>query len=549
MGILALPGYELWYLSFVAWVPLLVLLQRLRPGWAILAVMAGGFLYFLGSLYWLVLVTPIGWVVYSLYLSLYFLLFGALCRWSWTGRPHIPFVLAAPVIWVAVEFLRSATWAGPDWFLFNGFPWHLAGHPLYRRIILIQIADVTGAYGVSFLVITVNAWLAGLVGQLIENRKQKTENRKQKTNRRKTIMWTSVYVVGLLVGVLGYGHYRLREYSPVEGPRICLVQGNIPQDLKEVAAWAGMGAEARGREGARQRKHMLDTYMGLTVQASRTRKYDVLVWPETCVPGPLELFGDSLRAVQELCELADSYVLFGAVRSIVRPARPYLPSDTRRGHHNSVYFYSAEGGEPLGIYDKLHPVPFGEYMPMTGTFPWMERFMPTGYQANVVPGTDMVLFEMSGPAGRRWKFGTPICFEDTMPYLIRRFRRRGADFIINLTNDGWFGATFELDQPLAISVFRAVENRLGLVRAANTGISAFIEPSGTITAQLTDPDGRSRRVAGILCDTVMVDRRESPYSRHGDIFAVLCMGWTLVFLVLRWARLLTAPGLTPLFKK
>lgn len=526
MAILALPGYGQWYLAFVAWTPLLMLLLGAPRRWAILGFWAAGFLYFLGSLYWLLLVTAIGWVALAFYLSLYFLLFAVLCRWLSTGKPHVPFVLGAPVIWVAMEFLRSATWTGPDWFLFTGLPWQLAGHPLYRQLPMIQIADLTGVYGISFLVIAVNAVLASVMvawlqGGLSDHR------------RRWGVVAAAIFVSLLVAGDLIYGCYRLAQYKPREGPRICVVQGNVPQDLKVVAGWNKLSLDELRDAANRVRSEMLQAYMTVT-RTAQDQPRDILVWPETTVPGPIEEDAASFLAVQELCRMSHSYVLVGATRDagdgIVRQWR------------NSVYYY-APSATLIGTYDKLHLVPFGEYIPMVGRFPWLRHFMPPGYIATCTPGTEMVLFSLPGPGDRHWTFGTPVCFEDTMPYLIRRFRRRGADFIVNLTNDGWFRGSYEMDQHLAISAFRAVENRIGVVRAANTGISAFIEPSGRIQLRLTDARGHWREVAGTLSGRVLTDTRETFYTRQEDVFAVTCLGWTLILAAFKPVVTLARPAL------
>jgi len=307
LGILALPGFDLWILAFVAWVPLLIAVSRLRLRWALTTAFLTGLLYFLGSLYWLTLVSVLGWVLLSIYLGLLFVLFALLCRWSTTGHPRVPFVLAAPVTWVAVEFLRSETWAGPDWFLFTGFPWNLAAHPLYRTPLLIQVADFSGVYGVSFVVLTVNAWLAGLVCAVLS----------PETNvRRKRLgyLLSVSYVALLLAGVMVYGAFRLREYAPVEGPRVCVIQGNIPQDLKEIAATSMLDANERYQESERIRDNMLETYLRLTREAVDGPPCDILVWPETTLPGPIELTPDSYLALLELRQLSGSHVLVGTTR-------------------------------------------------------------------------------------------------------------------------------------------------------------------------------------------------------------------------------------------
>jgi len=196
----------------------------------------------------------------------------------------------------------------------------------------------------------------------------------------------------------------------------------------------------------------------------------------------------------------------------------YFPEDNR-------YEYAA----------KIYPVPFGEEIPFKqiGWFhDLVEFYMPEGYEARLTAGEDVIkVFRL-----KTWTFAADICYEDTQASLNRRFRKAGAQFVVNLTNDGWFGETVELDQHLANSVFRTVENRFAMVRATNTGISAFVDPTGRIVAHIVDESGKYRRVAGTLTHRLMLDERRTVYTVVGDLFAWLTLGTAGALVLVRVVR-------------
>ena len=496
----SLPGCEHWYLSFVALVPLLVVLQRAPARTGMLFAWLTGLLFFTLAVSWLNYLTPIGWVSLAVYLSLSFAVFALTVRTLTVGRMKVPFVLTVPLVWVTVEFLRG--------FPLGGFCWHYVGHNLYRQTMLIQVADFSGVYGISFFAVTANALVArvlylGFAGELLTRR------------RLVRVGLATAYTAAVLVGVALYGGHRLGEVRPTAGARVSVVQGNIPQDIKEYAQ------SATWEQCLEKRRHIWNTYTTLTERLLLV-KDDLVVWPETIVPVMEgERWGD------------DDYS--AATRQQVRAlrrrlGRPFLVGSIKRvrdhgetRHYNAAYYFPTDDG-PFDVYFKIHLVPFGEYIPFRSVG-WIEKtlkwFLPEGYESEVSAGTERVLFRVNDVP-----FATPICYEDTKPSLIRQFRRDGARFIVNLTNDGWFRDTVELDQHMANSVFRTVENRMGLVRAANTGISAFIDPRGVITSLLSDEKtGRCREVPGVLTGTVYLDDRRTFYTAWGDVFA-----WTVVAL-------------------
>src|SRR5574337_45811 len=253
-----------------------------------------------------------------------------------------------------------------------------------------------------------------------------------------------------------------------------MVQGNIPQDLKFEST-------------EEDQIQILKKYADLSTSV-KNESIDLLVWPETMMPGILninpELTGrkidllSQLTAIQLAQELNTNLLLGGIALTLVGEEQIYF---------NSAYYYNREG-KLLDRYDKIHLVPFGEFTPLKKYFPFLANLVP--YEIGLTPGNRRTLFHLDTLRNGSFIFGSSICYEDTVPSLIRKFKKDGADFMLNVTNDGWFRNSAELEQHLAIMVFRAVENRFCMMRAANTGISSFVAPDGTIYDKLLDSKGK-----------------------------------------------------------
>lgn len=482
---LAYPTPDLGLFAWIALVPwLLVIGSRDSP--PLLISFLVGAIFFTYNGYWLGYVTYPGWLGLSLYQALYFLLFGLACNYLYRTL-QLPLFLIAPFLWVAQEYLRS--------FVLTGFPWFFIAHTQYSYLPIIQVSEITGAYGVSFVVVSINACFA----QGILN---------WKIGKNVHAPFTLAFIIFLVP--LSYGVFRLAGLKFEEGPRLCLVQGNIPQYLKM-------------DESEEQRAKNLQKYLHLSEEVKRG-SVDLLVWPETMAPGLLNidprLTGRKIdilvqTSLTNLAQKLDAHLLVGGIS---------IALDRDDTFYNSAFFYN-----PQGIlqdrYDKLHLVPFGEYTPLKEYFPFLRKMVP--YQIGLSPGNRWSIFTLKTQNQREFKFAVLICYEDTVPHLVRRFKDSGADFLINITNDGWFGNSAELDQHLAIMVFRAVENRTGIVRAANTGISSFVAPSGDVYLLLHQEDKR-REIEGILEGKILLSAGpKSWYTTHGDIFAQACLAISL----------------------
>ena len=456
--ILAYPPFDQGWLAWIALVPWIHLLSRSSGRQASLHSYLLGFLFFAGTIWWVVLVTVPGAILLVVVLALFFAGWG----W-WTHRAlqrHCP-LWALPAAWVLLEYLRSI--------LFTGFGWNLLAYTQWNWLPVIQIAEATGAYGVSFLLVLVNfALWRGM-------------------NCRS---FRPAVVPLLCLGMIwGIGRFLPPIPSLEQEIRIACLQGNIPQTQK----WDEAFQEAIWKR-----------YQQLLEKAVEA-KPDLIVWPETAVPGFLEdpLIADRLTG---LSRTAGTAMLVGA------------PTVDGEKIFNSAILLSSEGEEILR-YDKVHLVPFGEFIPLKPVLGWLKKFYPV---ADFAPGKTFSLFNLEAKARNvTLPFSVLICFEDLFPGLCRNFVRRGTKVLLVITNDAWFGRSAASLQHLQASVFRAVENRVWVMRAANTGWTGFIDPQGR---RLPPPGQIPRFKAGVA----VADLQISPwpptlYSRWGDWFVALCL--------------------------
>lgn len=481
--ILSFPNFNLWIFAWIGFLPLFFALENKPKGQAFLLAYFTGIIFWAGIIYWLIHVTFLGLVLLVLYLALYFALFGLFVSAPNSKLPT-PNYFFVPAVWVILEYLRSH--------FLTGFPWALLGYSQYLNLPIIQIADITGAGGVSFLVMAVNVTIYLLIAyrlSLIAKLKE------------------CLVVFLCIFAALFYGYYKLSPFTtpnsgfPTQNSllRISVIQGNIPQALK----W-----------NIDTREFILDRYLTLSTQATKD-KPDLIIWPEAALPVVLEEEPLFYERVTDFTKMSHIPLLLGAVT-----------------YRDSLYYNSAllisEQGRLLNRYDKLHLVPFGEYIPLKKLFPFLETVVPIG---DFSSGKEYIVF------GLPTQFAVLICFEDLFPEISRECVKKGAHFLVNITNDAWFGRTSSPYQHLCASVFRAVENRVFLVRSANTGISGFIDPKGKIVSLAQNKRGENIFITGY--NTQEICRRNknlSFYTRYGDIFIIACF---LLFLY----------GIIPSFKK
>lgn len=423
-----------------------------------------GFIFFVSILYWLIHVTMLGWIVLSIYLALFFVIFGLIFNFSKKLKGFY-FVLFISSAWVCIEFFRSI--------FLTGFPWALLGYSQYKNLFIIQIADIFGAYGVSFLVLLTNA----AIYKALENKKSCIKY---------------CFVVFIIIALtFSYGYFRLNQKLAGEKLRVSVIQGNIPQDEK----WQ-----------YELMPYILGKHLTLARLVSK-EKPDIIIWPETSIPGALE----------------EEPLLFNNIISLAKDIKTDLLVGTisARGgsYYNSAALVSKEG-KIINRYDKLHLVPFGEYIPFPRLFSFVSDIAPAQI-GDFGFGKDYTVFSLD--KNKNNTFSVLICFEDLFAYLSRDFVNKGAKFLVNITNDAWFKKTVEPYQHLQASVFRAVENKVWVVRAANTGVSCFINPNGKIVSSVQDKDTQEEIfISGFKTQDISLDKRTSLYSRIGDIFVLFC---------------------------
>ncbi|MCX5687688.1 MAG: apolipoprotein N-acyltransferase [Candidatus Omnitrophica bacterium] len=425
--IFSFPNFNFNFLAFFGFVPLFFAIENKSPKKAFLISYITGFIFYIGVLYWLYHVTVIGLVIICLYLAIYFGIFGmAVSRFG---------VLVAPITWIILEYIQAHL-------PIMGFGWALLGYSQYKNLLLIQIADFSGVYGVSFVVMMVNVTAWKLIVAV-------TESRKKNMRSMLYILCSMVLVLAL---VYGYSFVRLSEKDNFKNAtKVSVIQGNVPQELK----W---DPDAQNM--------IIEKYSALTKMAALDSP-DLIVWPETSFPGFFEIDKDMTGRVLNLAKETKTQLLAG------------VNAENNEKYFNSAAFISREGNI-IDRYDKIHLVPFGEYVPFSNKFPALHKLV-LGELGEFTPGKEFKIFKLQAAGGRpQVEFGTLICFEDIFPELAKKFVKNGAKFLVVITNDAWYGKSGAAYQHAACSVFRAIENRVPIVRSANTGYSCFIDSRGRI---------------------------------------------------------------------
>jgi apolipoprotein N-acyltransferase len=481
-------GGEIWPLLAVVLLPLLFGLQACTPKRAVLSGLICGMVHFLLLLYWIIIVLGtyggLPWylsipalLLLTLYMSLYYVVFAFLAQAVFATLPALAALWLLPALWVGLDWLRSV--------LFTGFPWMDLGYALYKIPLAIQLADLAGHHGVTFVIVLLNVLLVLLIGRW---------------SSRRTALLLFLPVCGLLLGLARYAEKRFVEVSAQHADPatrqifIGVVQGNIDQSVKWSAA---------------QQSATISTYLTLSesLMASQPPP-DLVVWPETALPFyPLEdRYTEPLRKLVGNRQMA---LLTGA------PWYEVLDPVARKIQYFNSALLLRPDGRFHDKYHKTHLVPFGEYVPL-------KQFLPF-----IAPLVEAVGDFSTGTIDRplTWQdaeAGILICFESVFPDISRQWVKAGANVLINLTNDAWYGKSSAPHHSLAMAVLRAVETRRSLIRSANTGISAFITPAGVIEqqSQIFVPFAATQAVSLLQGETFWV--------RHGHLFAPLCLALGLL---------------------
>lgn len=505
LGALAFPPAGLSPLAWVCLVPLLLHLRARKgsgPGWPFFSF---GVVYFTTGLWWLAKVlTPGGPVVLALVLTMLFVwpagqLLGVLLR---RGAPP---AVAVVLVWVGFDWLRG--------WLFTGFPWLYLAHSQAGFGTLVQAADVIGTHGVTAVIVLVNAGITEAARRFVAHR----------PGRAMAALAPGVVAV---LGLLVYGVIRTPSIHEEEGPRVLLVQGNVPQYMKE-DAWRVTADVPRTADDILAR-HITLTREGLSVDPAA----ELVVWPETTFPYRTS---DEQGAGQD-ARRRFTEQRFAAV-SAAAGGRPVVLGSLHRtagGESRNSVWLLGSGGRLLTRYDKVHLVPGGEYIPLGMVAPKPLLTLVTrliresaGFVPDLTEGEGTVLFSASGMT-----WGPLVCYEVAYPELARDAVRKGADAILNLTNYGWWPDTAIPDQATQMAIFRAIENRRPVVMAANTGITGIVDARGVLRAAVSEK-GRRIDVRGTVCAPVPRCRSRSPWTWIGDLPAGLALAAALLWLPIR----------------
>jgi len=533
-------------LSPLAWISLVPFILSCSPDSKPKSLALAAYLislcYWLANIYWIAPITLMGWTSLSLYTALSWPILALCLRYCRIKK--IPLFLAVPVLFVGAERLRGC--------FFGGFFWRFLAHSQYTNITIIQIADIFGAAGISFLIAMVN----GLLSDLIIAARQK------QLLKLKLFLKTAFVAIALLATIL-YGRWRINQSEKfvTDGPLIASLQSNVPQWIKREAL--------RGEPNIAEKtsEEIFDELMQKS-RAGIEEGADLVIWPETMVQATLNdevlvFFDPNSQPVLFDKALSghaanNAYLLIGAYSGKVgfRNNEPVWAA-----RYNSAFLYRPDGSKYQKQYSKIHLVLFGEVLPFRKSSPFLfnilMKFNPYGYDHSLDAGTEYTVYEMTAPVKnttperqpRPYKFSVIICYEATIPDLVRKFAldntgKKKIDWLINISNDGWFVRfrdekvlpSTELSQHMAICVFRSVENRLSIVRSVNTGISCIIDTLGRVKNGYlagTLPDRAIQRtgVDGWFLDKLQIDKRKTFFSKYGQWLDFCCALCLVLFII------------------
>jgi apolipoprotein N-acyltransferase len=440
-------------------------------------------------------------------------------------QKKVPLWIVCPIVIVGAEALQGLP--------VMSFHWRFLAHSQYEQISLIQIADILGAGGVSFLIALVNGVTAqGLLSLGLRRLPARG-------------LIPGSLVAALAIGVsLIYGHQQIRAYdeSATTGPMIASVQSNVPQSVKDSLVESDV---------------IFNDLLGMSQAAAQVEPV-LIVWPETMVQAilnreiiPYLTNKDASRAFDAALEAhardTKTHLLVGAYGgSLGHDPNGLLRLNT----HNSAIVYFSNGTQALKRYDKIALILFGEYMPFRQSWPWLYNLLmkctPYDYDYSMTPGTEHTIFSIDDASNANtYRFATLICYEDTVPDLVRKFvlspdHHKRIEWLVNISNDGWFArikddqvqSTSELIQHVTASTFRAIENRVSILRSVNTGISCLIDPLGRLhqgyahaSPDFPEPVEDRQGMAGWFADKMPIYEKLSFFSRYGPWLDRVC-AWT-----------------------
>lgn len=485
-------------LAWIALIPLLLVLCGRSLFKSLFISGIFGILYLHGIFYWILKIPSyniVHHIILLLIFSSLYVAFGLIFALIAERTSYRIALLGAPFTWVTIEYIRSNLF-------FLALPYGLIGHTQYMNYTLIQLSSVCGAYGVSFIVVLVNAaiteqilnYRTGIINDIFKKKFSIPQN------------LVSLTALTLIVPAMLYGHWARSQSIKGNPIKIALIQGNIEQAKKWDSNFSDM---------------IMQTYIQLTKKVSHSRP-SLIVWPETATPGSIENNPDLVPELKKLAIETNSYLVFGSAQGM----KFMEGKEPKYKYKNSAILLS-----PNSIisdrqqYNKIKLFPFGEYLPFRGRLPW--HILDVDSANEYIPGREYKIFKLPSS-----KFAVTICWENIFPALCRNFVKQGAEFIVNITNEARFGKSQAPYQLMVINIFRAVENRVYIARCANTGISCIIDPFGKIVDRVEDNMKNDIFVQGILNGTIIPIKSKTLYTKYGDFFAWICIILTCSFVFL-----------------
>jgi len=476
------PKFSLSFLIWVSFIPLLFVLYKKNLKKAFLLGFIAGFSHYALLIYWIPAV-PVHYgnipyifslLIFILFVSILALFWGS---FSWLFAIFNSFsskfgYILVPFIWVSLEYVLT--------YFLTGFPWCLIGYAQYKNLYLIQVASISGVYGISFIILLFNSFFVLSI----------------KEKKRKPF----IIAIIIIAIVYSYGFYCLR--IPLKKERALkagIIQGNVPSEIN----WQELTTK--------EILNLFDEHLILTEKASSLGA-ELVVWPEFTVPfcltcpEPIQFYFK--KGLIDLCQREKIYILIGSIETEEK--------NEEINYYNSALLLSEKG--ILSQYSKIHLVPFGEYIPFKKILFFVEKISHA--IGELSSGKKIVLHKFNS-----YKFGSPICYEIIFPNLVRKFVNKGANFLVTITNDGWYGRSSAPYQHFSMAVLRAVENRRYLVRSATTGISGIIDPYGRIIKK-SELMTKTFLVANIYSLNI-----KTFYTKYGDCFAFICIGVSILFFI------------------
>jgi apolipoprotein N-acyltransferase len=504
--LLAFPIYNVWWLAWLGLVPLLIAIHEKGKMFGFLLSLTCGVFFTAGIFNWILAVS--GYELYHhvilvFYLALYFGVFGLIFafiakRWGIT-----PAFLTAPFLWVSLEYIKSNL-------SFLALPWALLAYSQHQVSSVIQIASLTGAYGVSFLIVLVNSTLT-LNIIAYSGRRGWHRLSAGKIPSRGEIHVATFSTVAIIILSIVFGLMVLSKQNNIKDIKVSVLQGDIEQSKK----WDHKYAQAI-------MKKYTDLSRGAAVDKPR-----LIVWPEAATPGFILKDMVYYKQITSLVKETKTYYLIG---SSEYPKFPQASLKMGKGGNSAVFF--SPDSKVIGQYFKIHLVPFVEYIPYDRYITWPRFIVRHGKTTWEIQGKEFTLFEIDGT-----RFGVSICWESLFPDLFREFLKQGAGFMLNISSEAWFGVSAFQYQFLAATKFRAVENRTAIARAGNYTISCFIDPYGRILEKFPVNSRNKKNFGqGHLTQKITISEEKTFYTIYGDIFTYIVLTVTVFLIIFTFFR-------------